>query len=351
MSQTFGRAIGANEPLAKEARRAEATDADSRSPDAARAADGPRTAQRRHTDLETAERLLPRGDLGRAQRWFRHWFSRTVSAILMKGWFRITIVHPERFLHEPCVYAFNHMSWMDPLLLLGTFPSQPRLFFYGPKEPNLREGGRNRFMFWTGIPVPFSPLKDDLLTSVRYVQAVFDTGGALAIAPEGTIHVHEGDLLPFEEGAAYLALRAGVPIVPVAITGISVARFRSRVLIRLGEPIRPDGRPTRGNVARHSAITWHALHAMVEGDPEPPTPGRFTRWLTDLFNDWGEGGRAAASRRRGPSPESVPIPPAREMAAADATPAVRAAANTTVASPAANATLASPASADPAIGS
>jgi 1-acyl-sn-glycerol-3-phosphate acyltransferase len=198
---------------------------------------------------------------------------------------------------------------MDPLVLLGTFPSQPRLFFYGPKEASIREGGRNRFMFWTGIPVPFSPLKDDLITSVRFVQAVFDSGGALAIAPEGTIHVHEGDLLPFEEGAAYLALRAGVPIVPVAITGISSARFRGRVLVRIGEPIRPEGRPTRGNVARHSALVWHALRGMVDGDRDLPSPSRFERWLTDLFNDWGHGGREAAAARRGPDPRDVPIPP------------------------------------------
>ena len=306
MSQTFGRAIGASEPLAQEELRT--PEAAVGEPDTAAAAEVALSGLRRHTDRATAERLLPRGDLGPFQRSFRHWFSRTVAATLMKGWFRITIVHPERFLHEPCVYAFNHMSWMDPLLLLGMFPSQPRLYFYGPKEPSLRKGGRNRFMFWTGIPVPFSPLKDDLLTSVRYVQAVFDTGGALAIAPEGMIHVHEGDLLRFEEGAAYLALRGGVPIVPVAITGISAARFRGRVQIRVGEPIRPDGRATRRNVARYSALTWHALHAMVEGDVEPAVPGRVGRWLTDLFNDWGEGGRAVAASRRGPAPADVPIP-------------------------------------------
>jgi 1-acyl-sn-glycerol-3-phosphate acyltransferase len=323
MSQTFGRAIAASEPLAQEGPRPEepVAGAPARSLVDAMAgvaiADNPVpdgrvpavSVQRRHSDRATAERLLPRGDLGPFQRSFRHWFSRTVAAVVMKGWFRVRVVHRERLLREPGVYAFNHMSWMDPLLLLGTFPREPRLYFYGPKEPTLREGRRNRFMFWTGIPVPFSPLKDDLLTSVRYVQAVFDTGGALAIAPEGTIHVHEGDLLPFEEGAAYLALRAGVPIVPVAITGISAARFRSRILVRVGEPIRPQGRPTRGNVSRYSAITWHALRAMVDGDPQPPSGGLVARWLRDLFNDWGDGGRAAASLRRGPAPADVPIPP------------------------------------------
>jgi len=97
--------------------------------------------------------------------------------------------------------------------------------------------------------------------------------------------------------------------VPVAVTGISSARFRGRVLIRLGEPIRVEGRPTRRNIERYSAIAWHAIRAMVEGDRDLPPPGRFTRWLTDVFNDWGEGGRAAAARIRGPRPEDVPVPP------------------------------------------
>ena len=301
MSQTIGGAIGASEPLV-------APDPTRPEPSlwpASPLADG---GPRRQTDRAAAERLLPRGDLGRFQRGFRHWFSRTVSKLIMKGWFRVTVVHPERFLDEPCVYAFNHLSWMDPMLLLATFPSQPRLYFYGPKQPDLRKGGRNRFMWWTGIPVPFSPLKDDLITSVRFVQAVFDSGGSLAIAPEGTIHVHEGDLLPFEDGAAYLALRAGVPIVPVAVTGISAAFFRGRVQVRIGEAIPVSGRPSRGNVARYSAVTWHALRGMLDGDRDLPQPSGLERWLTDLFNDWGEGGRAAATRLRGPHPTDVPIP-------------------------------------------
>ncbi len=316
MSQTIGQAIGASEPLV-------APDATRPEPLRPGTPAGPARGPRHHTDRAAAERLLPRGDLGVFQRWFRNLFSRTVSKLLIKGWFRVTVVHPERFLDEPCVYAFNHLSWMDPLLILATFPTHPRIYFYGPKQENLRTGKRNRFMWWTGVPVPFSPRKDDLITSVRYVQAVFDSGGSLAIAPEGSIHVHEGDLLPFEDGAAYLALRAGVPIVPVAITGISAAFFRSRVQVRMGERIPVEGRPSKYNIERYSAIAWHAIRAMVDGDRDLPRPGsRFERWLTDLFNDWGEGGREAATHLRGPEPADVPIPPARPavMAAEMATP-------------------------------
>jgi 1-acyl-sn-glycerol-3-phosphate acyltransferase len=304
LSQTIGGAIGASEPLvAPDATRPE-------QPEWPSMPGGAVPGPRRHSDRAAAERLLPRGDLGPFQRWFRNWFSRYLAKVLIKGWFRVRVEHPERFLEESCVYAFNHLSWMDPMVLYATFPREPRLYFYGPKQENLRKGGRNKFMWWTGIPVPFSPLKDDLITSVRYVQAVFDSGGALAIAPEGTIHVHEGDLLPFQDGAAYLALRAGVPIVPVAITGISVARFRGLVRVRIGERIDVEGRPTRRNVARHSAVAWHALRAMVATDRDIPEGNRLERWLTDLFNDWGEGGRSGAAALQGPDPEDVPVPPA-----------------------------------------
>ena len=272
----------------------------------------PAPRRRRSVDRATAVRALPRGELSPFQRWFRHWFSRTVAAVLMKTWFRVKVVGAERFARGPALYAFNHLSWMDPLVMLTTFPSQPRLHFYGPKELDLRTGSRNRFMWWTTIPIPFSPLKDDLLTSVRRAQAVFDSGAALAISAEGSIHVHEGDLLPFEEGAAYLALRAGVPIVPVAITGTSWAHFRGRVLVRIGEPIPTGEQPTRQVVARYTVLTWHAIRSMVDDDRDLKVPGRFSRWLTDLFNDWGPGGRAAATERRGPDPADVPIPPARE---------------------------------------
>lgn len=316
MSQPYGQALGAADPLGAEALGVTEPrgGADQlAAPEVIQAEQARRTStpgRRPDRDPVAAAKGLPRGDLGRFQRWFRHRISWTIATVLMKGWFRITVRNRERLLDGPGVYAFNHLSWMDPMLLMAILPKDPRVYFYGPKQEDLRKGGRNRFMWWTGIPIPFSPSKDDLRTSIRRSQAVFDTGRVLCIAPEGTIHVHEGDLLAFEEGAAYIALRAGVPIVPIAITGISAAFFRGRVLVRVGEPIETSGaRASRQNVARFSALTWHAIRSMVEGDRDLPRPGRFGRYLTDLFNDWGPGGRAAASRRKGPDPADVPIPP------------------------------------------
>jgi len=206
------------------------------------------------------------------------------------------------------MYCFNHLSWFDPIAIMAAFPIRARLYFYGPKEVDMAIGARNRLISWAGIAVPFRPTKDDLVTSVRRAEAVFESGAMLAIAGEGGLHVHEGDLLALQEGAAYLALRARVPIVPVAITGTSWLGFRRTITVRVGEAIETGPRPTHTVVEAYTARTWHALRTMVDADRDLPVPGPFGRWFTDLFNTWGPGGRAAASLVRGPKPEHVPRP-------------------------------------------
>lgn len=238
-----------------------------------------------------------------------------MRAIRLFLWFvtkavlRVRLEGREHILPGAAMYCFNHLSWLDPIVVMAAFPVRSRLYFYGPKEADMRVGGRNRLIWWSGIAVPFRPGKDDLVTSVRRSEAVFRSGGMLAIAGEGRIHVHEGDLMPLHEGAAYLALRAKVPIVPVAISGTSWVGFRRTVTVRVGEPIPTGPRPTREAIEHYSARTWHAIKAMVAGDRDRPVPGRFGRWLSDRFNDWGPTGRDGLSSERGPDPADVPIPP------------------------------------------
>jgi 1-acyl-sn-glycerol-3-phosphate acyltransferase len=154
-------------------------------------------------------------------------------------------------------------------------------------------GGRNRLITWTGMAIPYRPGRQDLIETTRRVSRVLDAGWAVGIAGEGRIHRGERELLPLAEGTAYFALRAGVPIVPLALNGTSWLRFRRRIRIRVGEPILPEGRPTREAVEAMTARTTDALRALVADFEDPPEPGRFGRWLTELFNDWPEGARPA----------------------------------------------------------
>ena len=261
---------------------------------------------------------LPRSDLSSRQRAIRYWIVRTAVRGIARLLFRLRLEGGERIASTPALYCFNHLGWVDPFVIVATFPSTVQLYFYGPAETDLRRGLRNRLILWSGMAVSFRPTKDDLLTSVRRAEAVFDAGGILAIAGEGAIHVHEGDLLPLREGSAYFALRARVPIVPVAITGTSWLRFRGPITIRIGEPIPTGPRPTRPTVSAYTTATWHALRAMVAADRDLPVPGRVGRWFTDVFNDWGPGGRGAAGLVVGPRPEEVPVAMMPAMPAAAA---------------------------------
>lgn len=220
------------------------------------------------------------------RRTLRYWFSRIVVGALVRGYLRFQVEGRERLPTGPAVYCFNHLNWTDPFMLMATLPMRPRLYFFGPREEDMASGGRNRLMSWTGSAVPYKPGKNDLLGATRRVQAVFASGGVLAIAGEGQIHARESELQPLSEGAAYFALRARVPIVPVAINGTSWLRFGGRVRIRIGVPIEPEGRPTREVVSALTEATWSELHGLVADYPDSPRPGRFGAWLTELFNDW-----------------------------------------------------------------
>ena len=156
------------------------------------------------------------------------------------------------------------MSWADPFVLMAVLPFRPRLWFFGPKEEDMSAGGRNRVMTWTGSAIPYKPAKNDLLDATRRVGAVLGTGAVVAIAGEGRIHARESELLPLSEGAAFFALRSGVPLVPdrhprdelaaVRRTGRGTGRGAHR-RVRASDP-RERGRDRPPGSRRASGASW-----------------------------------------------------------------------------------------------
>ena len=83
------------------------------------------------------------------------------------------------------IYCFNHMNWIDPFILMASLPTRPRLYFFGPKERDMRIGGRNRVMAWFGTTVPYKPDNEDLFDATRRVHAALvaqSVGAVLAAA-------------------------------------------------------------------------------------------------------------------------------------------------------------------------
>lgn len=200
----------------------------------------------------------------------------------------------ERLPAGPAVICFNHLNWADPIFIIAALPGDPRVFFFGPQQEDMSRGFRNRLMEWCGIAIPFKPGKRGLVSATRRVDEIGCAGGSIAIAGEGRIHAGESDLLPLVGGAAHFALRLGLPLVPLAVNGTSWLTFRGRVRIRVGEPLlppRPIGHPTEEAVAELTAQAWSSLSRLVDDFPDKRRPGRFARWLTEIFNEWPEGSR------------------------------------------------------------
>ncbi len=192
----------------------------------------------------------------------------------------------EHLPSTPFVLCFNHLNWADPFVLFTVWPPQRPLYMYGPKEVDMRRGWRNRLITWTGVAVPYNPSKTNLLASTRRATAVLEAGHVLAIAGEGRLSEREDVVMPIHEGAAFLAIRAGVPIVPLAINGTRWLRFGKRVRVRVGEPIATAGQRADRETLRTTTERVHAsLTALVQGYPDTAVPGPFGRWLTDLFNE------------------------------------------------------------------
>jgi 1-acyl-sn-glycerol-3-phosphate acyltransferase len=217
--------------------------------------------------------------------------ARLISAILVRSVVRLRFEGRDRLPGGPAIYVSNHLNWADPLIVLAVLPGRPKVAMFGPKEDDMGQGGRNRLIVWTGISIPYRPAKTDLIETTRRVQRVLEDGWVIVIMGEGRIHRGERELLPLADGCAYFALRAGVPVVPIAINGTSWLGFGRRVRVRVGTPIPAEGRATREAVDALTARTTDSLRALVADFPDPPPPGRFGRWLTELFNDWPEGAR------------------------------------------------------------
>jgi 1-acyl-sn-glycerol-3-phosphate acyltransferase len=173
------------------------------------------------------------------------------------------------------VFVSNHASYMDTPVVLGHIPVQFRfvakqgLFSIPFLGNHLKRAGH--------LPVPRDNPRDAVKMMGEAGRIIRERGISVLVFPEGGRSV-EG-LQPFKEGAAYIAIKAGVPIVPVALDGtlqvLPMGSMHVRpgpVALRIGTPI-----PTANlKLQDRSELTRQLYDRVAELLAESPT-GTFDR--------------------------------------------------------------------------
>ena len=151
--------------------------------------------------------------------------------------------------------AGNHSGFLDGPLVFLLSP-RPAVFL---TKAEMFVGPLARALGWLGQIAVHRGQPDR--TALKQGLAVLAGGGALGVFPEGTRST--GQLDETTDGLAYLALRSGAPVVPIAVLGTSAAlpkgswrpAWRAPVTIVFGAPVSlaRDGDPRSRRTVRVAA--------------------------------------------------------------------------------------------------
>ena len=157
----------------------------------------------------------------------------------------VTLQGAENLPEGPFILMSNHQSNFDILALIATIPR--RIYWIAKKElfdipifgSSMRRGGY--------IPLDRSDGRK-ALKSMDNAAAIIRQGSSVVMFPEGT-RSRDGRLLPFKRGGFMLAVRAGVPVIPVTISGSgqvnpggAIKLFSGTITLLLHPPVTvPEG--------------------------------------------------------------------------------------------------------------
>ena len=199
----------------------------------------------------------PRGDwtLAGARWWAR--------GVLLGGFVRLRREGRERVPRgEPVVFMANHESWLDIPALLAAIPVQVR--FLAKKSLF-----KVPFLGWAIAAMGFIPVdrenRREAVRSFEEAAARIRRGRSVLIFPEETRSM-DGNLLPLQRGGFLIAIKAGIPIVPVGIDGARRCLGKHNYLIRpgtvtvrFGDPI-----PTSGRGVTEKGVLMERVRAEIE---------------------------------------------------------------------------------------
>ncbi|MDZ4180626.1 MAG: lysophospholipid acyltransferase family protein [Coriobacteriia bacterium] len=186
-------------------------------------------------------------------------FLRATLARFLLAIFRVRTLGADNVPEGPVLLAGNHVSYGDPILLWCAAPR--RVHFMAKVEL-----WQSAFLGWALDRVWAFPVRRGTADreALSIAGALLAAGETVGVFPEGTRN-REGTA-EAQQGAAFIAMRAGVPIVPVGIAGTDrikpkgarLMRF-PRVTISYGKPVTAEEFGDMGRKQRVEAMTAEVM--------------------------------------------------------------------------------------------
>ena len=191
-------------------------------------------------------------------------------SLLFMGGVRVSVEGLEKIDPEGrYVFVANHLSYIDTPVVFSRIPVQ---FRFLAKKGLFQIPFLGWHLTTAGhISVPREDPRGALRTLARTAELIESKGISALFFPEGGRSA-SGELQEFKDGAAYIAIKAQVPLVPLALIGPyailpkgSGTLRPGRVKLRIGDPV-----PTAGMTLRARAAVTETLRARIIGMLERP---------------------------------------------------------------------------------
>ncbi len=168
----------------------------------------------------------------------------------------------------PALLVCNHVNLMDPIVPIGL--TRRRVSFMVKEEIMAWPIMGNWFRLLELIPVSRGKIASR--RALARAEELLRRGWIFCVYPEGTRSRRPG-MGPAHDGAALLALRTGVPILPAAITGTHLILregrgfpTRGQVTFRVGEPLqveRAGGHIERSQLEHLTEVIMRRIAALL----------------------------------------------------------------------------------------
>jgi 1-acyl-sn-glycerol-3-phosphate acyltransferase len=170
-----------------------------------------------------------------------------------------------------CIFAANHISNIDPLAFVPAIPR--RISLLVKKELFRIPIFSTAMRMAKFVPVDRAD-KEAATASVELAVRFLNEGLSFAVYPEGT-RSSDGRLRPFKKGTFVMAIQAGVPVVPVSISGAQNLLRKGEWTIRPGEILVRFGPPVDGSqytMEHRSELLARVEAQVIAGLPEDQRP-------------------------------------------------------------------------------